>query len=134
MKLKITTNFDFSKLSNKMNGLIKEYMNGYTEQVEQGTKQNINRSVDANGDPLTLDSKSYRAGQKPLVRTGKFLDSIKAKGSKLTMLKYGKKHSFGEWNHLLKGTYTENFIGTTDKNKQRIDKKFLNNINKALKK
>ena len=134
MKLKITTNFDFSKLSNKMNGLIKEYMNGYTEQVEKGTKQNINRSVYADGDPLTLDEKSYRAGQKPLVRTGKFLDSIKAKGGKLTMLKYGKKHNFGEWDHLLKGTYTANFIGTTDKNKQRIDKKFLNNINKALKK
>jgi|LULU01.1.fsa_nt_gb hypothetical protein len=137
MKLKITTNFSFDKLANKTNGIVKKYIKDYATNSALGTKLNINNSKDVNGKPLTLDRKSYRANQKPLVRTGKFLKSIEVRGEKLTMLKYGKKHSFGEWDHLLKGTYTANFIGIADNNlniKENIDKEFAKNINKALKK
>ena len=47
MKLKIKTNFDFGKLSNKMPTIINDYLSGYARGTETGSKQNIDNGLAA---------------------------------------------------------------------------------------
>jgi len=133
MKLKITTNFSFSKLANNLPELLRKYSVDYAVGAEKGTKENINNSVNTKGKKLT----SYTArkeGRKPLISSGKMFNSIKSKQGELAILEYGYKHNQGEWANVRKETNVKDFIGATKNYQQEVDKKFMDNINKALKK
>ena len=133
MKLKIKTNFDFGKLVKTMPKIIDGYVANYAKGAEQGTKNNINKSVKNDGRAITSYT-AKREGRKPLIETGKLYSSIKAEKKGLSIIEYGYKHHAGKWAHLRKETETDNFIGTTKSNEENINKKFISNLNKALKK
>ena len=133
MKLKIKTNFSFNKLSNQLDNLIDGYTASYAKDSAEGTRKNIDRGVGADGKTLKLGKGSYREGKQALFNTGKMYRSLKNQKNTLSIKKYGYKHNEGEF-PVRSGTNVKNFIGTTKNNKQKIDKKFMQDINKALKK
>ena len=133
MELKIKTNFDFGKLASKMPKIISEYITGYAKDTEQGTKSNLDNSVKNDGKALRSFT-SEKENRKPLIKTGKLYNSIQAEKDGLSILEYGYKHHTGKWGHLRSETETDNFIGTTKSNEEVINKKFMNIVNKSLKK
>jgi len=134
VKLKITANFDFGQLSNKLDKVIEDYSSGYAKEAEVGTKRNIDTSSKVGGGALKLSNKSRRSGQQPLYDTGKMYKSIKSNGSSLNILKYGAKHHFKLYPHLYSGTETDDFIGADKKTKEKLNKQFMKNVRKNLRK
>ena len=47
MKIDISVNFDFGKLSGKLNNIIDDYTSGYAKDTVQGTRDNIDKGVGA---------------------------------------------------------------------------------------
>lgn len=135
MDIKVLLNFDFGKLSSKMDSIISEYTSGYARDTVQGTRNNIDRGVGADGRKLELGETSYRAGQQALYNTGDMYNSLKSNKNTLTINKYGYGHNEGDFSIVkrpVSGTNVRNFIGTTDESKQKLDEKFMENVNKAL--
>ena len=135
MKIDISVNFDFGKLSGKLDNIIEDYTSGYAKDTVQGTRDNIDKGVGANGESLKLGSKSYRAGQQALYNTGNMYKGLKSSKNTLTIKKYGWGHNQGDFTIVkppVSGTNVRKFIGTTKDSKQKIDKKFMENVNKAL--
>jgi len=133
MKLKIKTNFDFGKLSNKMPTIINDYLSGYAQGSVEGTKKNINSSKNIFGGQI----KSYTARKKnrqALIDSGEMLKSISSKSNKMEILKYGYNHNEGLWGHLRDETQTNDFIGSTPENEKIIDDKFNKDIDQFLSK
>ena len=133
MKIKVLTTFSFNKLAKKMPNIINDYLSGYAKDTVKGTRNNIDRGIGADGERLKLGKKSYRAGEKALFNTGEMYNSLKSGKGTLTIKEYGYGHNQGKF-PTVDGTNVRNFIGTTEENKQRIDKKFIQDVNKALKK
>ena len=133
MKIKVLTTFSFNKLAKQMPNIINEYLNGYAKDTVKGTRSNIDRGIGADGKRLKLGKTSYRAGEQALFNTGEMYNSLKSGKNTLTIKKYGYGHNQGDF-PTVSGTNVRNFIGTTKENKQRIDKKFFQDVNKALKK
>jgi len=135
MKIDISLNFDFGKLSGKLDNIIDDYTSGYAKDTVQGTRDNIDRRVGADGNPLELGTKSYRAGQQALYNSGDMYKGLKSSKNTLTIKKYGWGHHKGDFSIVkppVSGTNVKNFIGTTKDSKQKLDKKFMENVNKAL--
>ena len=135
MKIDISINFDFGKLSGKLNNIIDDYTSGYAKDTVQGTRDNIDRGVGADGKALKLGTKSYRAGQQALYNTGNMYKSLKSNKNSMNIKKYGYGHNQGDFSIVkppVSGTNVKNFIGTTKDSKQKLDKKFMENVNKAL--
>ena len=135
MDIKVLVNFDFGKLSSKMDDIINDYTSGYAKDSVQGTRNNINRGVGADGEKLKLGEKSYRAGQQALYNTGDMYNSLKSSKNTLTINKYGYGHHKQDFSIVkppVSGTNVKNFIGTTKDSKQKLDKKFMESVNKAL--
>tara|TARA_R100000152_G_C6778913_1_gene210019 strand:- start:426 stop:842 length:417 start_codon:yes stop_codon:yes gene_type:complete len=135
MDIKVSVNFDFGKLANQMDKIIGDYTSGYAKDTVQGTRNNIDRGIGADGAKLKLGEKSYRAGQQALYNTGDMYNSLKSKGNTLTINKYGYGHHKQDFSIVkppVKGTNVKNFIGTTKDSKQKLDKKFMESVKKAL--
>ena len=115
MKLEVSVNFDFGNLSKELNNIIDSYTAG----------------VGADGEQLKLGTGSYRYGQQALYNTGEMYNTLKSNQNTLTIKKYGYKHDRGMYK-VRQGTNVKKFIGTTKENKQKLDKKFMENVNKAL--
>tara|TARA_R100000908_G_C3706341_1_gene114735 strand:+ start:132 stop:533 length:402 start_codon:yes stop_codon:yes gene_type:complete len=133
MKLKITTNFSFNKLAQKMPELLKKYSNKYAMGAEVGTRNNIKDSVNIRGQQLKSFT-ARRQNRKPLIKTGNMNKSIKSSKNTLSILEYGYKHNQGLWDNVRPETDLKDFIGITKEYENTISKKFIKNINSALKK
>jgi hypothetical protein len=133
MKLKITTNFSFEKLANQIPDLYKQYFSAYAKGAEAGTKENIDQSKNVQGKALTSFTARIQK-RKPLIKTGKMRKSLKSDNNTLSILEYGYKHNEGLWANLRPITNVKDFIGITKPLEEVINKKFIDNINKALKK
>ena len=135
MDIKVSVNFDFGKLASKMDKIIGDYTSGYAKDTVQGTRDNIDRGIGADGKKLKLGEKSYRAGQQALYNTGDMYNSLKSSKNTLTINKYGYGHHKQDFSIVklpVKGTNVKNFIGTTKDSKQKLDKKFMESVKKAL--
>ena len=146
MDIKISVNFDFGKLSDKLDNIIDDYTFGYAKDTEQGSKNNIDRSTSAEGVAFKNLSdarkriREYEGFSKnpPLKASGFLYKNIKSKGNALTLPEYGKKNNDGfttKPKSLGRGKKVpaRPFIATTAKNKQKLDKKFIKDIKKTLK-
>tara|TARA_R100000781_G_C4072940_1_gene125098 strand:+ start:700 stop:1125 length:426 start_codon:yes stop_codon:yes gene_type:complete len=131
MKLEISVNFDFGKLAGKAKNIIDDYTSGYAQDSVKGTRRNIDSGVGADGKKLELGAGSYRYGQQALYNTGEMYNTLKSNKNTLTIKKYGYKHDRGMYK-VRQGTNVKKFIGTTKENKQKLDKKFMQDIQKAL--
>lgn len=131
MKLEVSVNFDFGILSKKLNSVINDYTAGYAQDSVKGTRRNIDIGVGADGNPLELGAGSYRQGQQALYNTGEMYNALKSNKNTLTIKKYGYKHDRGMYK-VRQGTNVKKFIGTTKESKQKLDKKFMQDIQKAL--
>jgi len=131
MEVKVSVNFDFGKLSDKLDNIIDDYTSGYAKDAEQGSKAVIDSG---NLPKLKESTKKWRKSKgyptsPPLKATGKLYNSIKSEGSSLKVIQYGKWHNDGK----VPTTVAREFITTTSKNKQKLDKKFIKDIKKTLK-
>lgn len=131
MEIKVSVNFDFGKLSDKLDNIIDDYTSGYAKDAEQGSKAVIDSG---NLPKLKESTKKWRKSKgyptsPPLKATGKLYNSIKSEGSSLKVIQYGKWHNDGK----VPTTVAREFITTTSKNKQKLDKKFIKDIKKTLK-
>lgn len=130
MDIKVSVNFDFGKLSDKLDDLIDDYTSGYAKDAEQGSKA----VIDSGKLPkLKSSTEKWRRSKgyptsPPLKASGKLYDSIKAEKNALKVIQYGKWHNDGK----VPTTVAREFITTTPENKQKLDKKFMEDVNKAL--
>ena len=131
MKLKIKTNFDFGKLSSKMPSIINDYLSGYAQGTEVGSRQNIDSGLADIKDATKKwrRSKGYPE-YPPLKASGKMYNSIKANKNRLKILDYGQWHHEGE----VPTTKARPFISSTLENEKIIDKKLNDAIEKSLSK
>jgi len=130
MKLKVSVNFDFGQLSSTLNNLINDYTSGYAKDSEIGSKAVIDSGKLA---PIKASTKEWRKSKgyptsPPLKASGKLYNSIKSDGNTLKVIQYGKWHHDGE----VPTTVAREFITTTTKNKEKLDKKFMDDVKKAL--
>lgn len=130
MKLKISVNFDFGQLAGNMDNLISNYTSGYAKDSEMGSKAMIDSGKLT---PIKKSTKTWRKSQgyptsPPLKASGKLYNSIKSEGNTLKVIQYGKWHNDGK----VLTTVAREFITTTAKNKAKLDKKFMQDLRKAL--
>ena len=133
MQLQITTNFSFEKLATKIPDLLRKYSSDYAKGAETGTRENIDNSKNIRGQALTSFTAKIQ-NRKPLIKTGKMKKSLKSNNDTLSILEYGYKHNEGLWDNLRPATNVKDFIGITKSLEEVINKKFIDNLNKALKK
>jgi hypothetical protein len=140
MKLKITTNYSFSKLSKNIDSLIDDALKDYALSTEKGSKRKIDRGLRALR-PVTAKIRAFRnQPTKPALKaSGALYNSIKQSGSELEMLEYGMRHHEGFTtgdNSIIPNVEIKArpFITVLQKDKQKIVSKFKKSINKSLKK
>ena len=140
MKLKITTNYSFSKLSSKLTSLMDNALEEYASKTEKGSKTKIDRGLRALR-PVTVKIRNYRnQPSKPALKaSGALYNSIKQSGTDLEMLEYGVRHhegfTTGEKSIIPNVEIKARpFITVLQKDKKEIVRKFRNSINKSLKK
>jgi phage gpG-like protein len=141
MDIKITTNFSFSKLSSNLDKIINQYTESFVKDSAEGTKQKIDKVVKPDINDITKNIRTKRKQRKtpPLKASGALYNSIKQNKNSLEMLYYGFKHQKGfttSSNSMIPNKKVEArpFITTTAKNKEKLNKKFIQDVNKALKK
>jgi len=139
MKLKISVNFDFGQLADKMDNLIGDYTSGYAKDSVKGSKEAINKGLQPHLEDSTetIRGKRDQPISPPLKATGKLYDSIRQEKNAITMEYYGFDHNKGfitKSNSMIpnKKVPARPFIQTTAKNKDKLDKKFMQDIRKAL--
>ena len=130
MKINVSINFDFGKLSGKLNNIIDEYTAEFAKDSERGSKIVIDSGILPK---LKSSTEKWRRSQgypirPPLKASGKLYNSIKAEKNVLKIIQYGKWHNDGK----VPTTVARKFITTTHENKKKIDKDFIRNLNKAL--
>ncbi len=156
MKLEIKTNFNFGRLAEKF----KNIQNDYLSDFSAGSAESTKGSIDDGLQPLTDVTKQIRkikgiSGNTPLKATGKLYNSIKNKKNALVMEKYGIYHQEGFTpkkkplvinkkvvtgqggkpffvNNTSVTVPARPFISIDAKNKSKLDRKFVNDLNKAL--
>ena len=105
MKLQIKTTFDFGKLENQIEDIIKNTTEGITKAGTSGIKQSLETGKFEPLSKTTIEirekGESPNAGYlatgstKPLIHTGRLRDSIKTTSDGIKMLKYGVYHNEG---------------------------------------
>lgn len=97
MKLKITTNFDFSKLSNKVGKLVEKYVEQNVIDVADGAKNKIDQNTLPRLSKITKRIRKSKGlpENPPLKATGRLYKSIKPKKNALEIYQYGKWHNDG---------------------------------------
>ena len=140
MELKITTNFDFGKLADKMDNIIEEYVEGYIDDSVKGTKANIDAGLRDIGKVAKFFRRYDGYPEKPpLKASGKLYNSIKRNDNSLEMEYYGKDHHDGFRTHRKSRVpnvwvKARPFISTSVDNTKKLDQSFMISINKSLKK
>lgn len=141
MKLKIKTNFSFGNLNSKVGKIIDDYLIGYVKDSAIGSKNAINNGLKPPLSSVTKKIRNKRNQPKspPLKATGNLYNSIKQEDKSLTMVHYGIQHNKGfttSSNSMIpnKKVPARPFIKTIAENKEKLNKKFLKDINQALKK
>ena len=139
MKLKVSVNFDFGKLSSDFGNIVKEYTSSYVKSSAKASRDNID-----NGgfEPLEDSTKNIREWSghpksPPLKASGYLYKNIQQKGNALTMPEYGKMQNDGyitSPKSLIpnKEVPARPFISTTAKNKEVLDKELKKSLNKSL--
>ena len=93
MKLKIRTNFDFSKLSNKLDKILDNYISDYTQDSVEGSKANIDSGLkDIKLITKEIRKKRNQPQSPPLKASGELYKSIKKVGKSLDIVNYGILH------------------------------------------
>ena len=130
MKLEISVNFDFGKLAGKTKNIIDDYTAGYAQDSEQASKDNIDAGLSPDIKQSTKKHRQRKGSptRPPLKASGKMYNSIKSDKNSLRLLEYGYFHHTGK----VPTTVARPFISTSAKNKQKLDKKFMQDIQKAL--
>ena len=134
MKIDISINFDFGQLANKTPDIINDYVEEFAKDSEKISKEVIDSGKLAKLKPATVKWRKQEGHptSPPLKASGKSYNSIKAEGNTLSLKKYGKYHNDGK----VPTTVARPFIagvGVSDiKTRQKIDKKFVENVKKAL--
>ena len=97
MKLKITSNFSFGKLLNKLPGILEKHTQRTARSSAEGARENISKGLSPPLKPSTLAIRKQRGtgGSKPLFETGALFKSIKGTSEGIEMLEYGKYHHDG---------------------------------------
>ena len=130
MKIDVSINFDFGNLSERLDNIIEEYTSEFAKDSEKGSKA----VIDSGKLPkLKQSTRKWRTSSgyptsPPLIASGKLYNSIKAEKNALKVIQYGKWHNDGK----VPTTVARKFITTTPENKQKLDKKFMESVNKAL--
>ena len=140
MKLEITTNFSFKKLSNSIEKIIKDTTSNYAKKTEKGAKSKIDRGLPKLNDVTEKIRKQRGQPIRPALKaTGNLYNSIKQREDNLEMLEYGLLHNKGFTTG--KDSMIPNkpvkprpFISATIKDKKEIQKEFVKQVDKALKK
>lgn len=98
MKLKIKTNFSFSKVGRRINAM----MNSSVREMRQGGAKDFKANIDAGLSPplkqkTTMQVRKIRgiSGDKPLYATGALYNSIKEVKDGVQMMEYGLLHDKG---------------------------------------
>ena len=134
MEIEVSVNFDFGRLGDKTKDIIDDYVEEFAKNSEKISKEVIDSGKLA---PLKTSTKNWRRSEgyptaPPLKASGKLYNSIKAEGNVVSMEKYGKHHNDGT----VPTTVARPFIagvGISDiKNREKLDKKFMQDVNKAL--
>ena len=135
MEIKVSVNFDFGKLSDKLESITNDYLEDFAKNSEKISKEVIDSGKLAKLKPATVKWRKQEGypTSPPLKASGKLYNSIKAKGNTLSLKQYGKYHNDGE----VPTTVARPFIagvGISDiKTRQKLDKKFIKDIKKTLK-
>lgn len=153
MKLTIKTNFDFGKLADQMPKIFREYKTEYAKGTEQGSKENIDKGLK----PVLREStKQIRKARdissvQPLKASGNLYNSIKSNSSQLKFLKYGQYHREGFTPKKIPTKVNNNnfflvnnkknisvpardFVGITNKTRNKINSDFRKKVKLSLKK
>ena len=140
MKLKIKTNYSFSKLNSKIDKIINKSLNEFAQKTEEGSKSKIDRGL-RRLRPVTVKIRKHREQPiKPALKaSGELYKSIKHQGDTLEMLFYGKLHNDGFTTGKKsiipnKKIEPRPFISATLKARKEIKNNLAKTINKALKK
>ncbi len=136
MDIKITTNFSFSKLLSEIKSIKKDFAKQFAKNAEKVSKANIDSGQLA---PLKESTKKWRKREgfptsPPLKASGKMYDSIKAEDNKLSVLKYGKYHNDGKVPTTVARPFISGLSITNIEEVDKMKKKLVQDINKALKK
>ncbi len=153
MELKIKLNFDFGKLARQMPKVIREYKTEYAQGTAEGSKKNIDNGLSPSLEKSTKEIRKLKnvSGTKPLKASGDLYNSIKSNSSQLKFLKYGQYHREGFTPKKIPTKIKNNkfflvnnkqgisvpardFIGITDKTRNKINKDFRMKVKKSLKK
>lgn len=136
MNIKITTNFSFGKLAGQIQKITGNFVEKVALNSEKVSKANIDSGRLA---PLKESTKKWRKREgfpvsPPLKASGKMYDSIKAEGNKLSLLRYGKYHNDGKVPTTVARPFISGLSITDIKEVDKMNKKLIQDINKALKK
>lgn len=134
MELKISVNFDFEKLSGKIDSLIDSYVEETAEKSAILSKKTIDSGKLA---PLKTSTLRWRRSKgypliPPLKASGSLYNSIKTEQNTLVMNDYGKFHNDGTVPTTGARPFIAGLAFTNIKEREKINKKFLKNVNKAL--
>ena len=138
---KLTQNFSFGKLRNQIDDILDGIVNEIGGEVSDGMTNRIKKGLKPPLAPWTLiKDAGKRISNKPLMRTGALLESLKYNKSKnhINMLAYGKKQNDGyknEWGSGFRDIPARKFmdLGIKDSTKA-LKARLYTNIRKALKK
>ena len=153
MKLTIKTNFDFGKLADQMPKILREYEAEYAKGTEQGSKENIDKGLKPDLRESTKQIRKVRSvsNAQPLKASGALYNSIKSNSSQLEFLKYGQYHREGFTPKKIPTKVKNNkfflvnnknnisvpardFVGITDKTRNKINSDFRKKVKQSLKK
>tara|TARA_R100000742_G_C4274508_1_gene94518 strand:- start:378 stop:827 length:450 start_codon:yes stop_codon:yes gene_type:complete len=139
MKLKVSVNFDFGELSSDMNSLIDKYISGYANNVANTARSKINNGLSPDIKKSTKSIREWHGfpTSPPLKASGHLYKNIKKKNNIITMPEYGLLQNNGfvtAPNSLIpnKKVPARSFIEVNDEQREKLEKTFVDNVNKAL--
>lgn len=147
MKLKITTNYSFSKLSDNLDKIMNDSLKDYSKKVAVNSKKRIDRGLRKLNDVTVKIRKHRNQPPRPALKaSGALYNSIKPVDDGMQILEYGilQHGQFGEKPKSFitgEGSVIPNkevlprpFITINIKDRQTVNNKFVSNLNKNLKK
>jgi len=136
MKIKITTNFDFKKLS----GSVDKIVNSYEKQMAKDSVVGAKKKIDSGLKPVLKSStKKQRAAQgfpktPPLKKSKRLYNSLKSDSNKLNVIAYGFWHNYGINNRSPQrefiNTRTKHYFETRKQRKSAFIKELRKNLKK----
>jgi hypothetical protein len=134
MQLKLSVNFSFGNLSRRINKITENYVEEFAKSSEKISKQTIDsgKLKKLKNSTIKLRKSKGQPESPPLKATGKLYDSIKAEGSSLNIIQYGKWHNDGAVPTTVARPFISGLSISNVPERKKLDKKLIKNINKAL--